>query len=55
MLVCVCVFAHSRFVENPSDMILGDKLLISEVVLSHQLRLVIANDISLAIGLTRVD
>jgi hypothetical protein len=51
----VCVFAHSHFVENPSDMILGDKPLISEVVLSHQLRLDIANDLSLAIGSTRVD
>jgi hypothetical protein len=29
------VFAHSRFVENPPDMILGDKPLISEVVLSQ--------------------
>jgi hypothetical protein len=31
----LCVFAHSRFIENPPDMILGDKLLIFEVVLSH--------------------
>jgi hypothetical protein len=31
----LCVFAHSRFVENPPDMILGDKPLISEVVLSQ--------------------
>jgi hypothetical protein len=29
------VFAHSRFIENPPDMILGDKPLIFEVVLSQ--------------------
>jgi hypothetical protein len=32
----MCVFVYSRFVENPPDMILGDKPLISEVVLSQR-------------------
>jgi hypothetical protein len=31
----VCVFVHSHFIENPPDMILGDKPLISKVVLSQ--------------------
>jgi hypothetical protein len=31
----MCVFVHSCFVENPPDMILGDKPLIFKVVLSQ--------------------
>jgi hypothetical protein len=34
MLICVA-FVYSHFTENPTDMILGDKPLIYEVVLSH--------------------
>jgi hypothetical protein len=35
----MCVFAHSRFVIEFPDMILGDIPLISEVVPSHELLL----------------
>jgi hypothetical protein len=34
MLLCV-VFAYSHFIDNPPHMILGDKPLILEVVLSQ--------------------
>jgi hypothetical protein len=34
-MLCMCVYMHSRFIENHSIRILEDRLLISEVVLSQ--------------------
>jgi hypothetical protein len=35
-MFCMCVYMHSRFVENHPIRILKDEPLISEVVLSHR-------------------
>jgi hypothetical protein len=80
LILRMCVYMHSHFVENHPIWILEDGPLISEGVLSHKPKLIlrepmvvtwsfdhstiyrnlylclaIANDLSLAIGFTRID